>query len=133
MDNNINTIDGGNLRDRNESSRVIFNKMVDTERVAAARTAWDRAYLASRLRHAVVSQGKQKSAKQLSALKLKAIKHAFRLAPECLTVGIDGEYQIGLPCIRWIGCERLHLSWDLCGELSTGRSESEPRTDSQAS
>ena len=59
MDNNINTIDGGgDLRDRTESSRVTFNKMVDTERVAAAKTAWDRACLASRLRHAVTSQGK---------------------------------------------------------------------------
>ena len=133
MKTNINITDAVNLRRRRDSSRLTFREMVDMERVTAAKIAWDRACVASRLRRTVVAQGRWKSARQLSALKLKDIKLAFRLAPEYLTVGIDGEYQIGLPSIRWAGRERLHLPAGSAWELSTGNYESETRTDRQAS
>lgn len=133
MKTNINMTNTVNLRLRTESSRLTFREIVDMERVTAARIAWDRACVASHLRRAVVSQGRRKSARQLASVKLEAIKLAFRLAPECLTVGIDGEYQIGLPSIRWAGRGRLHLPVDSGRELSTGSYESETRTDRQAS
>ena len=133
MKTNINMTDPVNLRLRKESSRLTFREMVDMERVTAARIAWNRARLASRLRRTVVAQGRRKSAGQLSALKLKDIRLAFRLAPEYLTVGIDGEYQTGLPSICWAGRGRLHLPVDSDRELSMGSYESETRNDRQVS
>jgi len=133
MRTHIDIINTVNLRRRRESSRMTFCEIVNMERIIAAKIAWDRACLASRLRRTVTAQGRWKSARKLSALKLKDIRLAFRLAPEYLTVGIDGECQIGLPSIRWTGRGRLHLPVGSDRELSVGSYKSETRTDRQAS
>jgi hypothetical protein len=133
MRTHINITNTVNLRHRQGPSRLTFREMIDMERIPAAKIAWDRARLASRLRRKAAIQGRWKSARRLAAVKLKAIKLAFRLAPECMTINIDGEYQIGLPSISWSGRGRLHFPVDNVQELPTGSYESETRTDRQAS
>jgi hypothetical protein len=133
MKTNIHETNTDNLCYRGKSLRMTFREIVDMERIPAAKIAWERACVASHLRHKAAAQGRRKSARCLAAVKLKAIKLAFRLAPECLKIGIDGEYQIGLPSVSWSGRGRLHLPSGNVQELPTGSYESEARTDRQAS
>ncbi len=65
--------------------------------------------MASRLRHLVAAQGAVAAARLLSRIKVAAVKRAILLAPEYVVVGIDSDYHIGLPSVRWQSKGRLHL------------------------
>ena len=74
----------------------------------SAARAFQRAQMASRLRHALVQQGRR-GARLLADIKLAAARRARELAPEMAVIGIDGSYQIGLLTLRWHGLGAMHV------------------------
>lgn len=97
-------------QDRAGSERSeTFNYILDHTRVPAARRAWNRARLASQLRHVAASQMRWKSAKALAEVKAQAIHRVVQLAPERVQVSIDNTHQVGMVSIRWGRREGLHL------------------------
>jgi hypothetical protein len=89
--------------------RINFRQIVEASRVDAAEAAWERAKLASRLRHLESGVGRRRNANRLADSKLQAIRLAMSLAPEQISVTIDDNYQVGLLSVRWPGHGRLHL------------------------
>jgi len=86
-----------------------FREICEHARVGCARLAYQRALAASSLRYDALSEGRQALARQLAQIKSRAVQQAINLAPEHAEVGIDGDFQIGLPTISWDGGERMHL------------------------
>ena len=113
--------------------RPTFRQVVADGRVAAARRAWNRAEAASCLRHVAAAQGRRRAARVLADVKMTAIRRAMQLAPEHLTLGIDDEYQIGLPVIRWYGHRALHLPVSVAQGLPRWGRTSESELERQAS
>jgi len=91
------------------NSNLTFNQILDVTKRPAAEAAWERARVASRLRHAAVKSGRHIAARKLAEIKLEAIKSAMRLAPETIIASIDDDYQVGLVSVRWPGRGSLHL------------------------
>jgi hypothetical protein len=91
------------------AERLTFRVILEETRLACAQRAWDRAKRASLFRKMVVARGCC-GARLLSRIKTAAARRAFELAPECVTIGLDDDFQIGLPSIRWHGSGRLHLA-----------------------
>ncbi|MCR4412045.1 MAG: hypothetical protein NUV77_06415, partial [Thermoguttaceae bacterium] len=85
------------------NDRITFGQIVEKTRLDAAKAAWSRAKLASRLRHHVRTTKAHHAARQLSKLKTDAIRLALALAPEQITVTIDNDHQVGLISVRWPG------------------------------
>lgn len=91
------------------NDRITFRQIVERTRLDAAKGAWSRAKLASRLRHHAQTTKAHHAARQLSKLKAGAIRLALSLAPEQITVTLDNHYQVGLISVRWLGHGKLHL------------------------
>lgn len=90
-------------------SRMTFREIVDETRTEAAGRAWDRARLASRIRHAIRDSGRIRGTYALGELKRAAISRAIELAPDRILVSIDTDFHVGLLSIRWNGHGGLHL------------------------
>lgn len=86
-----------------------FAVICEAARGEGAQHAWNRARLASGLRHAAVAQRRHETAKRLGELKARSILRALDLAADCLRVGLDESYQVGMVSVTWQGRERLHL------------------------
>jgi len=89
--------------------RSTFKDILEDTRVGAARQAWERAKLASLYRKAALNRGYYWAMPVLSEIKCAAARRAYELAPEHVTIGIDDDFHLGLPSIRWAGRGRLHL------------------------
>jgi len=88
---------------------LTFREIVEQNRLPSAQRAWNRACVASRLRHLAVTQGRRASAAVLGRLKIQAVMRAVELCPEKVGLSIDDDFQIGLPTAEWRGRGRLHL------------------------
>ena len=94
----------------NKASRTTtFQQILEGLNAEIAETAWQRAWIASRMRHAAVRQGRNKTARILADIKANALRTAATINPAEVKVGIDGEYQIGLLSVYWAGHGQLHL------------------------
>lgn len=93
-------------------ARKTFRQCLDETTKEAAEAAWHRAKLASKLRHAAVAAGRQRSARRLADLKREAIRHVLRLQPTGVQVTLDDNYHVGLLSIRWPGHGKMHLPTD---------------------
>lgn len=89
-------------------SRLTFGEILEQTRLVSARHAWDRAKVASLYRKAAIERGCS-GVRSLSRIKTNAARRAFELAPEYVTIGLDDDFQVGLPSVRWRGLGRLHL------------------------
>jgi len=100
-----------NKRNKNNKANrtATFQQILEGLNEEIAETAWQRAWVASRMRHAAVRQGRNKTARILASVKADALRTAATLNPEEIRVGIDGEYQIGLLSVCWVGHGQLHL------------------------
>jgi hypothetical protein len=92
------------------TQRQTFSQILEASRVQAATAAWDRARLASRLRHYFVAMGKGRSGRMMGQLKNRCLTRAAEILPNEVRVTIDTDYQIGLVSVRWPGHGRLHLA-----------------------
>jgi hypothetical protein len=92
--------------------RQTFREIVETSREEAAVSIWERARLASRLRHAAAVQGNRRAARCLSKMQQDAVRLAAVVAPELLNTTIDSDYHVGLVSVRFEGHGRLHLPAD---------------------
>jgi len=90
--------------------RETVAQIVERIRHAAAVSAWQRARIASGLRHIAARQGRSGAAAILSRIKAAAIIRAAEIAPELAHVTIDAEFQVGLPSVCWANTDRLHMT-----------------------
>lgn len=95
-----------------ETGRKTFRQILDTARRETAHAAWERARLASGLRHWASRHGRMKAAATLAGVKADALARAATILPDEVNVGIDCDYQIGLVSVAWRGHGRLHLPAD---------------------
>lgn len=86
-----------------------FRQMVSDLRRDAAEIAWQRAVLASRLRHVAARSGRRRAARRLGEIKHRAIERVVELLPPELIVTLDDDFLVGLLSVRWNGHGRLHL------------------------
>jgi hypothetical protein len=94
--------------DRQSIKRSDLEQLIRSRRASAASRAWEKAKLADRL-FDNVTRGR----KMLGNLKAKAIAELIGLWPEGVRLGLDSNYQTGLPSITFVKTgERLHLLWD---------------------
>lgn len=93
-------------------ARKTFRETVRETAQGSAEAAWDRARLASHLRHAAARQGHRRTARRLGELKREAISRVLRLQPGTVRVTVDSDYHVGLLSIRWSGHGSLHLPAD---------------------
>lgn len=92
-----------------QSFRRTFSDLLEQERGPAAERVWAKAMAASSLRRCVSATGRHRQARVLGEIKASLIRRSLELAPEKVTIGIDGDYHIGLLSIQWPGCGRMHL------------------------
>jgi hypothetical protein len=92
--------------------RLTFRQILGNSRVETATTAWERASVASRLRHGLVSVGHHRGARRLGELKARCLERVVEILPEQVRVTIDNDYQVGLISVRWPGRGRFHLPAD---------------------
>ncbi|MEI7488421.1 MAG: hypothetical protein WCJ72_13630 [Chryseobacterium sp.] len=96
--------------------KITFAEILNDTKAKASESAWNRARLASRLRHLCFKQHNHKASNLLGLIKKEALKLAIYLNPAEITVGMDDTYQIGMLSVRWKK-ERFHLplrnSWDI--------------------
>ena len=100
-------------------TRKTFQESLRETALASAETAWDRAKLASRLRHAAAHQGHSGTARRLGRLKRDAIRRVLLLQPGTVRVTVDSDYQVGMLSVRWFGHGSLHLPADASLSNST--------------
>jgi hypothetical protein len=93
----------------NATPRATFRDILDASRQEAAASAWERAQVASRLRHDAAARGNWRDARRLAQIKRDAIQLVACILPERLKVTLDAEFQIGLVSVRLEGHGRLHL------------------------
>ena len=91
-------------------ARTIFREIVQDTREQAAANAWERARIASNLRHLAINRGDRQSARRLSWMKQEAIQLVASLLPDQLKITLDSDHHIGLVSVRFEGHGRLHLS-----------------------
>lgn len=72
-----------------ENMRTTFHEMYEAERLSSARRAWDRAKLASVLRHAARYQGRLAAARQFGNAKADRLLRVDKLTPGGIPVEID--------------------------------------------
>jgi len=91
----------------NRDNQTTFGQIVAACRLTAAETLWNRACLASSLRH---QTGTSKSARRaLADLKQRCIQRAIELAPDIIRITVDDDFHVGLMSVRGPGNRRLHL------------------------
>ena len=88
--------------------KTTFAKILKDTKAGASESAWNRARLASGLRHLCFKQHNHKASNLLGLIKKEALKLALYLNPAEITVGLDDSYQVGLLSIRFKQ-ERFHL------------------------
>ena len=88
--------------------KTTFAEILKDTKAGASESAWNRARLASRLRHLCFKQHNHKASNLLGLIKKEALKLAIYLNPAEITVGMDDTYQIGMLSVRWKQ-ERFHL------------------------
>ncbi|HEY3324984.1 MAG TPA: hypothetical protein VGP72_31310 [Planctomycetota bacterium] len=86
-----------------------FSSILNTTRDKCAERAWQRARLASQLRHIAADGGRSRAASMLGRIKQRAILRVIALSPVGLRVATDRHRYVGLPSISWAGHGRLHL------------------------
>jgi hypothetical protein len=89
--------------------RVTFRQILEGSRAEAATSAWERAKVASRLRHRLALLGNEPAARLMSEIKTRALDRLVEILPDQVRVTIDDDFHIGLLSIRWPGHGRLHL------------------------
>lgn len=90
-------------------TRTTFRQILRATREQAALSAWQRACIASNLRHLAASRGDRRSARRLSWMKQEAIRLVASLLPNQLKITVDSEHHVGLVSVRLKGHGRLHL------------------------
>jgi hypothetical protein len=103
-----------------------FRRMVEEIRVQTAEAAWERAEVASKLRHATYATDK-KAAARFAVLKERAIDRAIDILPEQIRITLDADYHIGMLSIRWPGHGLLHLPADSLPHRCTSGGTPPPR------
>lgn len=101
--------------------RPTFRQMFESTRCAAGSAAYNRAVLASQIRHLACGACNFTAARRMGDVKINAALRACELAPEMVRIGIDSSFQIGLPCIHWSGRPSMHLpaaAWPLLEGLN---------------
>ena len=88
--------------------KTTFEEILKDTKAGASESAWNRARLASGLRHLCFKQHNHKASNLLGLIKKEALKLAASLNPAEITVGMDDNYQIGMLSVRWKK-ERFHL------------------------
>lgn len=88
--------------------KTTFAEILNDTKAKASESAWNRARLASGLRHLCFKQHNHKASNLLGLIKKEALKLAASLNPAEITVGMDDTYQIGMLSVRWKK-ERFHL------------------------
>lgn len=89
--------------------RPTFRDLVEQTRKEAAGRAWERAKLASSMRHYAALTGQRRAARALASVKRRAVTRAMSLLPGEIRVSVDEDYHVGLLSIGWRGHGRLHL------------------------
>lgn len=92
-----------------QTARKTFCQILTDLRHDAAETAWQRAVLASRLRHVAANSGRRRAARRLGEIKQRAIERVIELLPRDIVVTVDDDRLVGLLSVRWNGHGRLHL------------------------
>jgi hypothetical protein len=88
--------------------RTTFHQIVEGSRVESAVRAWERATLASKLRHAMVKAGRYRSAYVLGEIETKAIERVIELLRPEADRKINANFQVQPSSIRRGGCNRVH-------------------------
>ncbi len=88
--------------------KTTFAEILNDTKAKASESAWNRARLASGLRHLCFKQHNHKASNLLGLIKKEALKLAASLNPAEITVGMDDTFQIGMLSVRWKK-ERFHL------------------------
>ena len=88
--------------------KTTFADILNDTKAEASESAWNRARLASGLRHLCFKQHNHKASNLFGLIKKEALKLALSLNPVEITVGMDDTYQIGMLSVRWKK-ERFHL------------------------
>src|SRR5207249_4908828 len=68
--------------------RITFAEWVELERSKATAHAWDKARLASALRHAARASGYRRAARRFAELKVAAVQSVLRLSPDQFKLGL---------------------------------------------
>ena len=89
--------------------RLTFRQILDETRVESASSAWERAQLASRLRHSYARLGNRRAAQLIGEVKARSLNRVARIIPGQVRITIDHNFQIGLISVRWPGHGSLHL------------------------
>lgn len=92
-----------------KSHRRTFRQILEQSRTEAATSAWERAKVASRLRHGFATLGNRRAARLMGALKARCLARVAEILPAEVRVTIDDDFQVGLVSVRWPGHGRLHL------------------------
>ena len=92
--------------------RPTFRDLLEQTRKQAAGLAWERAKLASSMRHHAAATGQRGAARALASVKRRAVTRAISLMPRAIRVSVDEDYHVGLLSISWRGHGRLHLPAD---------------------
>jgi hypothetical protein len=98
---------------RRQSKRLTFRQQLEVLRNEAAERVWQRARVASHLRHAALASGYRRTATALGQVKAHAIQRALDLVPDEIVVTIDTHRYVGLQLVRWNGHGGFHLPWSI--------------------
>ena len=88
--------------------RITFAEILNDTKTAAFQSAWNRAKLASALRHLCFRQHNHKASNLFGLIKKEALKLAASLNPAEISIKIDDTFQVGMLSIRYKQ-ERFHL------------------------
>jgi hypothetical protein len=86
-----------------------FRDIIEETRGLAAEFVWQRAQLASRLRHTCADRGLYRQARQLGAIKERAVLRVCSILPEQIQVTVDHDWRRGYLSFRWPNHGGLHL------------------------
>ena len=92
-----------------------FKQIVEMTRIASSSVAWEKAKIASDLRHLFLNQKNYPAGNIMGLIKKNSLLVAAKLNP-AITIGIDSDYQIGMLSIR-NGKMRLHLPLECSSEF----------------
>lgn len=93
---------------RCRSTRTTFAEVREEVRVGNARRAFERAQVASCLRHSLAAMGRHRQARRLGEIKGAAVARACEIAPDFVTVIADRTCH-GFPLVRFWGSGALHV------------------------
>ena len=99
------------LKTKRDSSgrKQTFAMILEKTRMGSARKIWERARIASVLRHQSNKRYWFRSARAFSTIKIASVHRAIELAPELIRVVVEGDSQTNLISIQCNDGSRLHL------------------------